>query len=416
MRVIFFGVVGVAAEWRIPRSITTFWEGPRTELIEQSLATWSRYALGWEVRLVTQATLAEHLDVQALPRGWENLTMQHLSDLVRLELVGSLGGVWLDASVALTQPLESWVPEVSKDGALRGFDLDFALLQRKEVSAAGADWQRHFHSDGALLPISDPPPPQRVFESWAFAAPRDCLALRLWREEFRRAVAADGGPKGYCDLLLADPASAAYLPTSLRRWLPHLTVHATLARMRHARPEAPVSTLPAERMAFAHLDYRVSWPLVWLSKPTNYILDGTGGAMLALGRAPRSVPPPPSIGPLLKLRNLDRPGYGSTLAYGAYAPDSPLAVIFSLPPPPWLWPVGAMRCLAAVESRFGATDDVLLIVFFRAVRLLVSAGFVVARLLCSLAAPLALGCLIMALRRRPKCAKALKPFRGRDSQ
>lgn len=390
------------ADWRVPRSLYTFWEGPRPELVEQTLATWSRFAPGWDIQLVTRDTLSEHLDVSSLPHGWEALTMQQLSDLVRLEIVAARGGVWLDASVVLAQPLASWVPEVASDGALIGFDLDFGLLARKAVSPATADWETHFYRNGSLRPIADPPPAERIFESWGFAAPRGCPALRHWRDEFRRAVAADGGVKGYCDRLLADSTSSAYLTKSLRAWLPYLTVHATLARMRHAHPEAPITSLAAETMAFAHLDYAVSWPLVWVQKPANYILDGTGGAMLALGRGPTSSPPPPSVGPLLKLRNLDRAGYSSALAYRAYASDSPLAEIFFLPPPPRLWPVSAMRYLASFDARFGATDDMFLMCTFGVTRFLVSVGLVVASCMGNPLALLAIGLAVLLQARRIK--------------
>ena len=327
--------------------------------MQHSLDTWDNRAPDWEVHVLSRANLRDYLDEERLPVGWRDLNVLQLSDLIRLEVLAERGGVWLDATVALVEPLEAWVPELSEQGALIGFDIDFALLQAKEVSPSCSGWAEHFHANGSLrmeaiqakaAALADGKD-ARIFESWGFAAPRGCLALGLWRDEFRLAVAARGGPQAYCAELLADPASADFLHPALRRWLPYLTIHATLARVRHRRPEAAVRTHGAEARAFAHLHYDLSWGLVWLQKPENYILDGTGGAVLALGRGPDEVPPPPSPGWLLKLRSLDRTAFDCVVAYRGYAEDSPLAVVFGgLPPVPWLWPARAGRYLAAWEE------------------------------------------------------------------
>lgn len=145
-------------------------------------------------------------------------------------------------------------------------------------------------------------------------------------------------------------------------------MHATLARARHAQPEAPIWVFAAEEVAFPHLDYDLSWDLVRLQQPGNYVLDGTGGAVLALARGSAEVPQPPRVGWLLKLRNLDRPAYESVVAYHAYAADSPLATVLALPVPPLLWPTRLMRYVAGFEARFGGTDDVFLLGLFCVMR------------------------------------------------
>mmetsp|Transcript_139893 Transcript_139893/g.447405 ORF Transcript_139893/g.447405 Transcript_139893/m.447405 type:complete len:467 (-) Transcript_139893:12-1412(-) len=374
-------------KWSIPHDIFTFWEGPRPELVERTLTTWQRFARGWTIHVVNKGNLADFLNLQALPPGWEALNVLQLSDLVRLEVVAAHGGVWLDATAALATPIELWVPESSDGGTLIGFDLDFALLKAKEVSPSAVDWAEHFHANGSLREIALADDgfaraSARVFESWGFAAPRSSRALTLWRDEFRRAVSHPGGTAAYCSRLVEEPSSGEFLHPGLRRWLPYLTIHATMARARHSHRDALVHTYPAESLAFQHLDYVLSWPIVWLQGTHNFILDGTGGAMLALGRGPAEAPPAPQLGLLLKLRNLDRTAYRCLVAYGAYQSESPLASVFALPPLPRVWPARVMRYLAAFEARFGPTDDKFLVCLFAAIRGGVGACFFFVRMFC----------------------------------
>lgn len=354
----------------LPKNIYTFWEGSQPELVQQSLDTWQRQSPTWDVHLINKSNLQEYISVDSLPSGWTALDVLQLSDLVRLEVVAERGGVWLDATIALTQPLETWVQETGTPSGLIGFELDFALEQAKEFNPSAEDWAEHFFANGSLRPLRQPLQDQPlIFESWGFAAPQGCIALRLWRDEFRRAVSFDGGPTAYCEALVEDPASDDFLPQSLRRWLPYLTIHATLARVRHMNPAAFVYALRAESSAFMHLQYVVSWTMARIQHPTNYIADGTGGAVIALARGKLERPPPPQVGPLMKFRNLDRTAFACLLAYGAYATDSPLAAVFELKQLPRMWPVRQVRLLAAFEARFGATDDILLICFFTAIRI-----------------------------------------------
>eukprot|EP00439_Symbiodinium_sp_Y106_P009830 s6316_g1.t1 len=169
-----------------------------------------------------------------------------------------------------------------------------------------------WHSDGGRA---------RYFESWAFAAPRGCAALRAWRDELRRAAVQ--GFAAYCADITAETDAQAYLHNSLREWLPYLVIHATLARVRYQQPVLAVKTLPAESTGLAHSNYAVGWRMAFLSGLTDFALDGTGGPLLAMARGPQEVPPPPRVGPLVKLRGLERVAFDCVLYYQGYAADSP---------------------------------------------------------------------------------------------
>jgi hypothetical protein len=356
---------------RIPQDIYTFWDGPQPGVMQACLDTWRELAPGWKIHVIDRSNMYEY--APDLPPAWESLEslnkVQHLSELVRLEVLAMRAGVWLDASVALVAPLSSWVPTTSKDNALIGFDLDFVLLEQKEIDLSVADWASHFHSNGSLklAPATNSSRNARFFESWGFAAAPGCPILQLWLEEFRAAVTTKGGVEAYCTALKNEPDAETFLSPSLQKLLPYLVAHAALARVRHRNPSLAVKTYPAESEALAYLDYAPSWALVRLSKPTNYILDGTGGAVLALARGDSEGLPPPATGKVIKLRSLDRPAFHALLVHGGYAMDSPLAQVFNLPPLPRIWPVRVMRYVAAFQAKFGNTNDPFLLALFRVI-------------------------------------------------
>lgn len=344
----------------LPKHIYTFWEGPLPSLVQYTTATWSRWAPDWTVHFLNRTSAFQLLpgvghDGTGLCEGWKKLAPAHFADLLRLEILSLHGGVWLDMTVGMTTSFDMLVTPMLSGDALVGLELDFAAVEHRRVSPSGPDWAAHFRPDGSPLQrLKDAGDPKAVyFENWFFAAPLGCPVLQLWRDEYRRAVSGDGGLEGYTERLLADPLSKDYLHSSLSKWLPYLTQHAALAKVRHDHPELRVKAARAEDKAFAHLDYAVDWTAIFLQHPVDYASDGCGGVVFALGRGPHEEPAPPHPGPLIKLRSLERPAFDRILFYAAYAEDSPLAEVFELPRAPLLWPRKTMRCWAIFESRFG---------------------------------------------------------------
>lgn len=360
----------------IPRSIYTFWEGPATSLVEYARDTWHRLAPEWTVIVLNQQILNDHIDMSLLPSGWRDLSVVHLADLIRLEVVASRGGVWLDASIALVAPLASWVPDVLDDGGMVGFDMDFQMLQAKEVSPMAQDWHVHFFDNGTWRPPFREESDVRagVFENWAFGAPPGSRVVKLWRDEYRRAVATPGGLQAYCSQLVDEPDSVEFLHPSFARWLPYLTMHAALLRIRHRHPDLQITAHAAEEMALRHLTYDISWSMAAVQRPDNYILDGTGGAIHALARGYGEVPGPPVVGLMVKFRGIDRSAFECLLAYRAFSKDSPLAQIFNLPAPSWLWYVSGF------EAKFGGTSDPFLLLLLPSLRFVCVSFYQVVRI------------------------------------
>jgi hypothetical protein len=115
--------------------------------------------------------------------GLDRLSVQALSDWVRLCALEEHGGVWLDATVVCVRPLEAWV--------------DLGLDNLQGFSA----WH------------------PKVMGSWAMAAPPRHPLVSAWKAELRRAIGM-----GFDAYKRRAPPSARSYGTWAR--LPYMTVYA----------------------------------------------------------------------------------------------------------------------------------------------------------------------------------------------
>ena len=153
---------------------------------------------GWKVRVLTLNSLGAHLlpgDVP--PPCFARLPDTKKSDWVRLYMVSTYGGVWCDASIILTKPLE-WI--ITKADFV-GYHMD--------------GWQ----SEG--MP--------KIVESWCFGAPRGSPFVTAWFEEFDRAMRT-GDLNAYVDAV----APTLDLMNFPKAFLSHLAVYVSAQRVLQA--------------------------------------------------------------------------------------------------------------------------------------------------------------------------------------
>ncbi|KAL3920378.1 MAG: hypothetical protein SGPRY_005272 [Prymnesium sp.] len=147
---------------QLPRQIYTFWHDRSNvpEFVLACIASIRHHNPDWTLHL-----LFPDDDDAPPPPGEQELTIQQLSDWRRLAALGRPGGggVWIDASILVLRPLNTWINTSSS--SLVGFAAPF---------------------DSAM-------------ESWAFAAPRDNPVVREWLNVFTRALSM--GVDRYCDSL-----------------------------------------------------------------------------------------------------------------------------------------------------------------------------------------------------------------------
>ena len=96
----------------LPRLIWAYWHaGALPEVAQACMASWRRHAPEWEVRLLNAQSVRAWLDEGAdfPPITWSRLPA-HQSDMFGLALVRRYGGLYMDATMLLSRPLQ-WVEE-----------------------------------------------------------------------------------------------------------------------------------------------------------------------------------------------------------------------------------------------------------------------------------------------------------------
>ena len=63
----------------------------------------------WNIVLLDRAALSQWIDPEVLTAAYK-IKSTNPSDLVRFYLLSTLGGVWLDATILCTMPLDAWIP------------------------------------------------------------------------------------------------------------------------------------------------------------------------------------------------------------------------------------------------------------------------------------------------------------------
>ena len=85
---------------KVPKIIWTYWDDPNLPpLISKCLENWKRMCPGYEIKMLHKSDV---------PDAYKGLTPQRQSDWLRVERLKTHGGVWLDASIILTESLD-WV-------------------------------------------------------------------------------------------------------------------------------------------------------------------------------------------------------------------------------------------------------------------------------------------------------------------
>ncbi|MHB8814755.1 MAG: capsular polysaccharide synthesis protein [Steroidobacteraceae bacterium] len=107
----------------IPRIIHSLWyqgvsQAPGT--VRLCFERWRKLNPGYEVRVLEAADVRRLL--HGFPLPLESISMQALSDIVRIHLLAATGGIWTDATVMPIEPLDAWLPEHAEPTGFFAFD------------------------------------------------------------------------------------------------------------------------------------------------------------------------------------------------------------------------------------------------------------------------------------------------------
>lgn len=257
----------------IPRRLWSYWhQGEPPLVVRRCVENWRRHCPGWQIELVSGATIARFVDPVSMPAGFERLTPARQSDWLRLSLLARHGGVWIDASTILTRSPDWLVEAQARSGA----------------QYVGFYLQRYTRREEA--PIVD---------SWCMAAPPHTRFVLDWLEELNHALVQ--GDDAYLD--------------GLRR-------NGSFERLRQgiADPAYLIIHMCAQAVLEREAGHRLQ---LWCAEDTAYFLQHRSHwRRLRLYRRLLWHPAPGRASPLIKLRGGERRKLEPYLQRGLYRRDS----------------------------------------------------------------------------------------------
>jgi hypothetical protein len=136
------------------KTIWSYWQqgvDVAPQLVQACWSSWRRRNPDYEVICLDSNTLSEYTDcADEFDMTRRDIPVEKFSNIVRLSLLRKYGGVWADATVYCSAPLESWLADYYTSKF-------FAFRQ---------------------------PGPDRMFSSWFIAAESDNLILERFYEEW----------------------------------------------------------------------------------------------------------------------------------------------------------------------------------------------------------------------------------------
>ena len=122
-------------------------------VVQQCVASWIAKNPTWQVIVLDKDTLAEHVNLDELcGENAEYISIQALSDIIRINLLVKHGGVWVDATCFCNKPLDEWLPA---------------------------------YMDHGFFAFRDPGP-DRPISSWFIATTKDSATAQLYGEKVNR--------------------------------------------------------------------------------------------------------------------------------------------------------------------------------------------------------------------------------------
>ncbi len=95
----------------LPKIIWIYWDQGEENapfLVKQCIASWRFHNPEWEVRVLDKVLLRDTIDLEGLDLR-PDITLQALSDVIRVKILLAHGGVWADASLYCVKPLNAWL-------------------------------------------------------------------------------------------------------------------------------------------------------------------------------------------------------------------------------------------------------------------------------------------------------------------
>lgn len=258
----------------IPRIIWSYWHEKEQPLIVQKcIETWRRYNPDYTINVLHAGNIGEFLPANQLPATFLQLPEFRKADWLRIALLQAYGGIWVDASILLTQPLD-WVME----------------LQRTHHSEFVGFYIDRFSADKE----------RPIIENWFMASSVDSNFIADWYTEFTTEV-INKSERAYLTLL-KDSGTYGKVVQNIK-YPEHLAMHVAASRITRKKHAYSLTLLQAEQTAFFYVSH-----LKW--RRMRLFIE------LALLQANAS------LSPLIKLRRKERNLFARGIRYHLFRSSS----------------------------------------------------------------------------------------------
>jgi len=150
------------------KKIWIFWDKEELPPLINKIKEYNNRKLNdWKIYYLNSKTIKQFIPEEDIPKELPNLKVQHQSDWIRLYLLSKYGGVWMDASVIINDP--KTLEKVFNDSST------------SKCHFTGFSFKNeNYNRTSKGVPY--------YLENWFIMAPKNSIIIKLWFEEFDRAV------------------------------------------------------------------------------------------------------------------------------------------------------------------------------------------------------------------------------------
>lgn len=104
----------------IPKIVWMYWHQGFDNapfLVQKCRDSWLEKNDGWEIRLIDKNNVGQFASGPIIKElNKKNISINHFSDLLRVDLLSNHGGIWVDATLFCNTPLDNWIDECGTTG------------------------------------------------------------------------------------------------------------------------------------------------------------------------------------------------------------------------------------------------------------------------------------------------------------
>ena len=193
--------LSVNSSYEIPNILWSYWDNIDTlpKNISNMINKRIKKLKKWRHIVLTTDTLYDFINENEIPTNFDTLISAHKADWIRLYLLNKYGGVWIDASIIVNNPMV------------------FRLIYNNAIK-----------KDAKLTAFYLGDNPYAYIENWFIIAPKNSYIIKKWLDEFEDAINISF--ENYKNKLI----NMGIKVSQIYRWGPgdtYLTMHAALQKL-----------------------------------------------------------------------------------------------------------------------------------------------------------------------------------------